>query len=139
MRLLEKDKMKREPFLFGDYLKELRRRKGVSLKEVEKATGVSNAYVSQLENGIRRRIPTAERLMALADYYNVSLFQLVQRYYDGIVIGVTEEELIEKGFLRAISDPAFEHGMRLKNKYNLDFMRFVVEIYEKLIKIKGVK
>ena len=31
----------RKPFPFGDYLKKLRARKGVSLKKVEKATGIS--------------------------------------------------------------------------------------------------
>jgi len=66
-----------EPFPFGDFLKKLRARKGVSLKKVEEATGISNAYLSQLETGKRRRLPTPDRLIALADYYNASIKELL--------------------------------------------------------------
>jgi len=124
----------KEPFPLGNFLKELRTRKGVSLKNVEEATGISNAYLSQLETGARRRIPTSKRLNALADYYNVSIQQLLQKagYYKKISLKETEEEKIKKSFLQAIGDPDFKYGVRLKNKNDLDYMRFVNEIYEEL-------
>jgi len=126
----------KEPFPFGNYLKELRARKGVSLKKVEEATGISNAYLSQLETGVRRRIPTSKRLNALADYYNVSIQQLLQKagYYKKNGLMETEEEKIKKGFLKAIGDPVFKYGMRLKNKNDLDYMRFINEMYKELTK-----
>lgn len=133
MRLLKKYTKNRKPFPFGTFLKRLRKCKGVSLKEVEKETGViSNAYLSQLETGARRHIPQPDKLKALADYYNVSIQELLKKagYYEGD-IKETKEQQIEKGFLRAIGDPGFKYGLRLKNKCDLDSMRFIAEIYKK--------
>ncbi len=130
----------REPFPFGDFSKKLRARKGVSLKKVEKATGISNAYLSQLETGKRKRLPTPTRLKALADYYNASIQQLLEKagYYEEGDIQETKEQKIEKAFLHVLSDPAFKYGTRLKGKYDLDAKRFIVEMYEKLTKKKLV-
>lgn len=126
----------REPFPFGDFLKKLRARKGVSLKKVEEGTGISNAYLSQLETGKRRRLPNPTRLKALADYYNVSIQQLLEKagYYEEGDIQETKEQKIEKAFLHVLSDPAFKYGTQLKDKYDLDAKRFIVEMYEKLTK-----
>jgi len=130
-----KNKLK-EPFPFADFLKKLRARKGVSLKKVEEGTGISNAYLSQLETGKRKRLPTPTRLKALADYYNVSIQQLLEKagYYEEGDIQETKEQKIEKSFLHVLSDPAFKYGTRLKGKYDLDAKRFIVEMYEKLTK-----
>jgi len=129
-----------EPFPFGDFLKKLRARKGVSLKKVEEATGISNAYLSQLETGKRRRLPTPDRLIAIADYYNASIKELLEKagYYEEGDIQETKEQKIEKAFLHVLSDPAFKYGTQLKDKYDLDVKRFIVEMYEKLTKKKLV-
>lgn len=129
-----KDKKRREPFPFGDFLKELRERKGVSLKKVEEETNVSNSYLSQLETGERRRLPPPDKLKTLANFYNVSIKQLLEKagYYGENDIEETKEQKIEKAFLHVISDPAFKYGTRLKGKYDLDGKRFIVEMYEKL-------
>ena len=134
-----KNKLK-EPFPFGDFLKKLRARKGVSLKKVEEATGISNAYLSQLETGERRRFPKPDRLIALADYYNVSIKELLEKagYYEEWDIQETKEQQIEKAFLHVLSDPAFKYGTRLKGKYDLDSKLFIIEMYEKLTKKKLV-
>ena len=126
----------KEPFPFGDFLKKLRARKGVSLKKVEEATGISNAYLSLLETGERRRLPKPDRLIALAGYYNVSIKELLEKagYYEERDIQETKEQQIEKAFLHVLSDPAFNFGTRLKGKYDLDTKRFIVEMYEKLTK-----
>ena len=100
-----KNKLK-EPFPFGDFLKKLRTRKGVSLKKVEEATGISNAYLSLLETGERRRLPTPDRLIALADYYNASIkeFLIKAGYHEDGDIQETKEQQIEKAFLHVLSD-----------------------------------
>jgi transcriptional regulator with XRE-family HTH domain len=54
-----------------ELLTEARRAKGVSLREVERATGVSNAYLSQMETGAVAE-PSPRKLQALAEYYGVS-------------------------------------------------------------------
>ena len=128
-----KNKLK-ETFPFGDFLKKLRARKGVSLKKVEEAIGISNAYLSQLETGKRRRLPTPDRLIALADYYNTSIKELLEKagYYEEWDIQETKEQQIEKAFSHVLSDPAFKFGTRLKGEYDLDIKLFILEMYEKL-------
>jgi HTH-type transcriptional regulator, competence development regulator len=60
------------PSGLGSLLADLRTAKGLSLREVEEATGkaVSNAYLSQLENGKIRR-PSPNVLHSLAQVYAV--------------------------------------------------------------------
>ena len=68
------------PNELGAVLTDLRRAKGLSLREVEEATGkaVSNAYLSQLENGkIKKPSPTV--LHSLAEVYVVPYEALMER------------------------------------------------------------
>ena len=56
----------------GDELARLRQVKGrsVSLREVERQTGISNEYLSQLERGIAKK-PAPDVLQKLAKFYQV--------------------------------------------------------------------
>ncbi len=127
-------KKTKDVFPFGEFLKELRDRKGVTLKQVEEGTGMSNAYISQLETGTRRRLPAPDKLKALADYFNVTIKELLEKagYVESGEIKETLEQKIEKAFAHVINDPAFQYGTRLKGKYDLDAKRFIIEMYEKL-------
>ena len=127
--------MKKSPakkYIFGEYLKELREKKGVSLKEVEKSIGASNAYISQLETGTRKKLPEPERLRAIADYYNVTVEELLTKagYYEQKdVLKETFEHRISNAFLHVITDPQFHTGRIIKpNTIPLDVKRFVVEM-----------
>ena len=64
----------------GPVLSDLRRAKGLSLREVEEATGkgVSNAYLSQLENGKIKK-PSPNVLHCLADVYAVPYETLMEK------------------------------------------------------------
>lgn len=55
---------------FGEAMRELRRRKGVSQKEMAAAIGVSPAYLSALEHG-KRGVPSFDFLQRVAGYLNV--------------------------------------------------------------------
>jgi len=68
------------PNELGAVLADLRRAKGLSLREVEEATGkaVSNAYLSQLENG-RIRKPSPNVLHSLAEVYSVPYEALMEK------------------------------------------------------------
>jgi transcriptional regulator with XRE-family HTH domain len=61
-------------------LSDLRAAKGLSLREVEEATGqaVSNAYLSQLENG-RIKKPSPNVLHSLAEVYAVAYEALMEK------------------------------------------------------------
>ncbi|TCN31756.1 helix-turn-helix domain-containing protein [Sinorhizobium americanum] len=55
---------------FGEAMRDLRRRKGVSQKEMAAAIGVSPAYLSALEHG-KRGAPSFDFLQRVAGYFNV--------------------------------------------------------------------
>jgi len=76
----ERSKSVRRPNQLGALLADLRMAKGLSLREVEEATGkaVSNAYLSQLENG-RIRKPSPNVLHGLADVYAVPYETLMEK------------------------------------------------------------
>jgi transcriptional regulator with XRE-family HTH domain len=68
------------PAELGALLADLRTAKGLSLRDVEEATGkaVSNAYLSQLENG-RIKKPSPNMLHSLAEVYAVPYEALMEK------------------------------------------------------------
>lgn len=69
-----------QPSNLGALLADLRTAKGFSLREVEEATGkaVSNAYLSQLENGKIKK-PSPNVLHSLSEVYVVSYEALMEK------------------------------------------------------------
>jgi len=66
--------------MMGNLAEELRRIRGirnVSLREVEKATGISNAYLSQLERGGANK-PSPSILHKLSQFYEVPYESLME-------------------------------------------------------------
>ena len=106
----------------------------MSLKKVEKAAGVSNAYLSQLERG-RRNPPHPDILKRLAKVYEVPVTELLS------AAGYLEEKQesrkqnVEQAFQHVITDPKYQYGTRLKGaELSLEAKRFIVEMYEKMTK-----
>lgn len=62
---------------FGETLKELRISMGVKQTDLAKAVGVSKGCISLWENNLRE--PTLSCLLALADYFQVTLDELAGR------------------------------------------------------------
>ena len=62
---------------FYDVLKDLRKEKGYTIREVSGRSGVSPAYISQLENG-QRGIPSPDVLMKLSEGLNTSYSDLMR-------------------------------------------------------------
>lgn len=63
--------------LFYHQLKDLRKLKGYTIREVADRSGVSAAYISQLENG-HRGVPSPDVLMKLSEGLNASYEALMQ-------------------------------------------------------------
>ncbi len=119
---------------FGAYMRRLRKSKGLTLKQVETQAKVSNAYISQIERGLRNP-PHPDILKRLARAYDVQHRELL------IAAGYLEEDSAETAKRRQIevayehvrTDPTFKHGTRLKGTHvSLETKRFIVEMYEKL-------
>jgi transcriptional regulator with XRE-family HTH domain len=63
--------MKNDPHGLSQFLRIARERKGLTLRAVEEAAGISNAYLSQLEGG-KIRQPSPVVLHKLSQLYGVS-------------------------------------------------------------------
>lgn len=63
---------------YGIYFKALREAKGLTLREVEQQTNISNAYLSQLETG-KVKQPSPGNLYKLAQLYDVPYESLMER------------------------------------------------------------
>jgi HTH-type transcriptional regulator, competence development regulator len=62
---------------FYDKLRDLRKLKGFTIRELAERSGVSTAYISQLENG-NRGIPSPDVLMKLSEGLNTSYSNLME-------------------------------------------------------------
>ncbi|MFC0211122.1 helix-turn-helix domain-containing protein [Paenibacillus chartarius] len=62
---------------FYDHLRDLRKLKGFTIRELADRSGVSAAYISQLENG-NRGVPSPDVLMKLSEGLNVSYSSLME-------------------------------------------------------------
>jgi transcriptional regulator with XRE-family HTH domain len=119
---------------FGSYMRRLRKSRGLTLKQVETQAKVSNAYISQIERGLRKP-PHPDILKRLAKAYDVQHRELL------VVAGYLEEDSaetakrrqIEEAYEHVRTDPTFKQGTRLKGTHvSLETKRFIVEMYEKL-------
>jgi HTH-type transcriptional regulator, competence development regulator len=119
---------------FGTYMRRLRKSKGLTLKQVEIQARVSNAYISQIERGLRNP-PHPDILKRLAKTYDVPQRDLL------VAAGHLEEDSaetakrrqIEEAYEHVRTDPTFKQGTRLKGTHvSLETKRFIVEMYEKL-------
>lgn len=63
---------------FGIFLRNLRKERKLSLREVERKAKISNAYLSQIERG-QRGIPTLGFLKRLASVYGIDVKILVNK------------------------------------------------------------
>jgi len=118
----------------GHFLKSLRDRQRMSLRDVERESGVSNAYIAQLEKG-DRPAPSPDILKKLARVYNVTVRELLMRagYLDEPEVTATEEERIEAAFQYVLADPDYKLGTRLRGEdFDIRGKRGVVITYETL-------
>lgn len=62
--------------VLGDYLRAARTRAGLSVRELERLTGVANGYLTKLETGFKTN-PSAEVLIKLADALELDTSELL--------------------------------------------------------------
>lgn len=115
---------------FGEWLKKHRKRCGMTLRDVEEKTGISNSYLSQIEGG-SRNVPQIRILKELARVYTLSLSELLFRAGHDDDFNHDEHEKIERLFEFVIRDPDFKFGTRLSGQLTTDAKKFIIELYEK--------
>lgn len=75
------------PNYLGEYIKGLRKVRGLRLNEVSERSKISVSYLNRLESG-KRRFPSHLILQKLANVFDISFLQLLQ-----ISIGIIEPEV----------------------------------------------
>lgn len=73
---------------FSEYLKNMREKRGLTIRQLEAFSGVSNAYISQIESG-ERKTPSPKILKKLAKPLRVSIEEL---YSAAGYLGVAEDQ-----------------------------------------------
>lgn len=64
---------------FGKYLKEMRKNASISTHKLAEISGVSQSYISHLENGRKSKAPSPEILKKLADAYKCPYIHLLAK------------------------------------------------------------
>lgn len=125
----------------GDYLKQLRTDRKLTLRGAAEAARLSNAYLSQIETG-KRGVPSAKLLQSLAQVYGVPPSDLLREAgYLGQVDDVSEEEAVNRAFEFVMADKRFQAGTRVKGGLDMEAKRYIVEVYERVTgaKLLGLK
>jgi transcriptional regulator with XRE-family HTH domain len=123
---------------FSEYLKGLREKQRLSLREVERESSVSNAYIAQIERGDRPP-PSPDILRKLAPVYKITVTELLEAagYLDEPETKVSEEERVNRAFAYAVEDPDFKMGTRQPPEgLSLETKKYIISIYEKVMKRK---
>ena len=118
---------------FGEYLKGLREKQKMSLRDVERQAGVSNAYLGQIEQG-KKPPPHPKILKKLAPIYAMTLYELMRAagYLNEEQSHWSELEQLQWAVDALQNDPEYDFGMRLDVVVlTQDVMRFIVSMYEK--------
>ena len=115
----------------GEMLKRLRGE--TSLRGVQRLSGVSNAYLSQIEKGTRH--PGPKLLRRLSALYGVGVHDLLRKAgyleREGEEPQVDETVEVERAYQYVLSDPVFRVGTRPRGPLSLESKRFIVELYER--------
>lgn len=114
----------------GPLLKRLRGQ--TSLREVQRLTGISSSYLSQIEKEKVR--PGTDVLKRLANLYGVPFRHLMQRaghLEDEEEPKGDEAEEVERAYQYVIADPVFRVGTRPRGPLSVESKRFIVELYER--------
>lgn len=119
---------------FGEYMKELRSRQNLALRDVSEKTGMSYSYLAQIENG-KRNPPGPELMKKLAPLYRVPVAELMKAagYLEeqGVEPRLSDAQEVDMAFNYVMSDPRYQSGTRVSGELTTEVKRFIVEMYEK--------
>ena len=111
----------------------LRRLRGTrTLRQVEADTGISNAYISNIESGAKR--PGVKILCKLAAYYRYPLGELLQAaglpFDEHAAVLADSNTELHRIYEFVIADPNFMHYGKPAGTPPADVQKFVIQMYE---------
>ena len=126
----EKDDRSRQRPPIGELLRELRGTK--TLRRVEADTGITNAYLSNIELGLKK--PGVKTLAKLGIYYQVPLDHLlkVAGLQDQAPGPAQQESVLDihRAYAFVLGDPNIAVYQKPADTPPLDMQKFVVELYQ---------
>lgn len=115
----------------GQYMRDLRRRRRLSQRQLGRMAGVSTSHISLIESGERN--PSAPMLRRLAPAYGVPAEDVLAKagfLEEPEVLGY-EDEHVDWAFECVVSDPNYKFGSPLRHLgLSPSLKRFIVELYE---------
>ncbi|GAB3797512.1 helix-turn-helix domain-containing protein [Virgibacillus kimchii] len=100
---------------FGEFIKEKRTEKGLTMRELERRTGISQAYISQIESG-KRNVPKPELIKKISNGLDVDYLDLLQKAgYIGTL---------------ALASESYKSESWAKKPINKDYVTFLTYILE---------
>ncbi|MBB5144829.1 transcriptional regulator with XRE-family HTH domain [Cerasibacillus quisquiliarum] len=109
---------------FGLYIRKLRKERNMTIRQLELYSGVSNSYLSQMENG-KRGIPSPEIIKKLSNGLNVDYNELMKR------AGYLEEtESEQQEFENFIKDPELKRWVKELPKSKEEDLARLKKIWE---------
>ncbi len=124
--------------MVGENLKRIRKTKKMTLKQLEEITGITNSYISAIENG-RKKNPSTEILEKLAKALDVNVVD----FYDKPVLTDKDKKDINKDLNEVMQEfrdgtdgTAYYNGIPLEES-DLDLIESAMKIALEQIKIKN--
>lgn len=127
---------------FGEHIKKIRTEKGLSMRELERRSGLSQSYISQLEKGIQQN-PKNETIQKLALGLNTDYQELLRKagHVDSLIaaFGLREqrspyENLTTKEGLTASGsdheEPINDLFFHLNDKTNQKYYKYFFQLTE---------
>lgn len=113
---LNKNQNIKKEIKLGDLLKEIREKKGYSLKKLEKLSGVSQGYISDLENDAKGAIPKKDKLEALLKNLEPSevIKEKIIKLYSEALLTPEMIKIIKKDAREIEKNNSLELGILLK-------------------------
>lgn len=124
--------------MVGENLKRIRKTKKMTLKQLEEITGITNSYISAIENGRKKNLST-EILEKLAKALGVNVVD----FYDKPVLTDKDKKDINKDLNEVMQEfrdgtdgTAYYNGIPLEES-DLDLIESAMKIALEQIKIKN--
>lgn len=113
---LNENKNLKKEIKLGDLLKELREKKGYSSKKLENLSGVSQGYISDIENDIRGVVPKREKLDMILKTLNPNeeMKEKVINTYADALLTPEMKQIIKKDIRKIEKNNSLELSILLK-------------------------
>lgn len=119
---------------FGEILKEHRIARGLTLKDVEKGTGINNGNLSRWERG--EVIPNIDFCVRIADFYEITIDELLGHDFLSKEERAAGASITKKTSITPVEDDLLFVFREIGKKYGVNGQRVALSILEGLLKIK---